>query len=279
MKISIVTPVFNAEKTIERTILSVINQKCKSQIEYIIIDGGSQDNTLNILKRYSEQIDILISEKDRGTYDAMNKGISLATGDIVGIINADDWYNEGALESVEQVLMKYTDISIIHSPVNNYFNGKQLSTFQPGQLENLAFRFTIAHPSCFVKKSLYEQLGLFDLSYSIAADYDFIFRAYTSGAKFYCVDTPIASFSLDGISGKLINKLKLIYESWRVGSKYVREHSRQLKSKHNKYYLNWYLREIATLPIKYFDPFIAIKLKGFLRQKVGSFSSDKYGAW
>lgn len=279
MKISIVTPVYNSEKTLERTILSVINQTLDSELEYIIIDGGSTDKTLEIIQKYSTRINIVVSERDRGTYDAMNKGISLATGDIVGIINSDDWYNDGALKSVEQVFRNNPEISIVHSPVKNYFAGQYLSTFIPGKLENLPFKFTVAHPSCFVKKEVYDRIGLFDLSYQMAADYDFIFRAYTTGYKFQDIDTPLASFSLDGTTGKLKNKLKLIRETWDVSSKFIVEASREIKSKHRTFYINWFLRELATFPIKYFDPFFAIKIKGFLRRKIGKLSSDEYGAW
>ncbi|MDZ8108090.1 MAG: glycosyltransferase family 2 protein [Nostoc sp. DedQUE12a] len=279
MKISIITPVYNSEKTLEQTILSVINQTPSSELEYIIIDGGSTDKTLEIIQKYSNRINIVVSEKDKGTYDAMNKGISLATGDIIGIINSDDWYNDGALKNVEEVFIKNSEISIVHSPVKNYLNGQHLSTFIPGKLENLPFKFTVAHPSCFVKKEVYDRIGLFDLTYPMAADYDFIFRAYTSGYKFQDIDTPLASFSVDGTTGQLTNKLKLIREAWRISSNFMTEASSQIKSKHRTFYIKWFLREIATLPIKYFDPFIAIKIKGFLRRKIGKLSSDEYGAW
>ncbi|RCJ14626.1 glycosyl transferase [Nostoc sp. ATCC 43529] len=279
MKISIITPVYNSEQTLERTILSVISQTPSSELEYIIIDGGSSDKTLEIIQKYSTRINIVVSEKDKGTYDAMNKGISLATGDIIGIINSDDWYNNGALINVEQVFIKNPEISIVHSPVKNYLGGQHLSTFIPGKLDNLPFKFTVAHPSCFVKKEVYDRIGLFDLTYPMAADYDFIFRAYTNGYKFHDIDSPLASFSLDGTTGQLTNKLKLIQESWSISSKFIAEASNQIKSKHRTFYINWFLREIATLPLKYFDPFVAIKIKGFLRRKIGKLSSDEYGAW
>lgn len=278
MKISIITPVYNAEKTIERTIQSVINQQIDSELEYIIIDGASTDNTLDIINRYSAYLRV-ISAKDKGVYDAMNKGIALATGDVIGIINSDDWYNNGALKVVEQAFANNPHISIVHSPVNNYLAGKYLSTFQPGNLENLVFKITVAHPSCFIKREIYKQIGGFDLSYSIAADYDLIFKAYTSGAEFLKVDFPLASFSLDGMSGKLSNKIKLIHESKRVGYKFAKQKSTKLALEHQKFYQNWYIREFATLPLKYFDPFIALKIKGYLRNKFGNLSSDKYGAW
>ncbi|WP_138500749.1 glycosyltransferase family 2 protein [Nostoc sp. PA-18-2419] len=279
MKISIVTPVYNSEKTLERTILSVINQNLDSELEYILIDGSSTDKTLEIIDKYSNKINIIVSEKDKGTYDAMNKGIALATGNIIGIINSDDWYNDAALKSVEQEFRKNPEVSIIHSPVKNYCKGEYLSTFIPGKLENMPFKFTIAHPSCFVKKQVYNRLGLFDLNYPMAADYDFLFRAYIGGYKFECLDTPLASFSLDGTTGKLTNKLRLIQESWRVSAKFVDKMSSDIKYQHSNFYINWFLRELATLPIKYFDPFIAIKIKGFIRRKIGKLYSDRYGAW
>jgi glycosyltransferase involved in cell wall biosynthesis len=101
LKISVITPSFNSEKTIEKTILSVIYQKISCNLEYIIIDGGSTDRTCEIIKKYAN-IDVFISEPDAGAYDAMNKGISLATGDIIGIINSDDWYQDGTIKIVEQ---------------------------------------------------------------------------------------------------------------------------------------------------------------------------------
>ncbi|MDF5711739.1 MAG: glycosyltransferase family 2 protein [Nostoc sp. S4] len=279
MKISIVTPVYNSEKTLGRTILSVIDQTLDSELEYILIDGSSTDKTLEIIEKYSNKINLVVSEKDKGTYDAMNKGIALATGDIIGIINSDDWYNDAALKSVEQAFRKNPEVSIVHSPVKNYCQGEYLSTFIPGKLENMPFKFTIAHPSCFVKKQVYDRLGLFDLNYPMAADYDFLLRAYTEGYQFQCLDTSLASFSLDGTTGKLTNKLRLIQESWRISAKFVDKMSSDIKSQHFNFYINWLLRELATLPIKYFDPFIAIKIKGFVRRKIGKLYSDQYGAW
>ncbi|TBR61422.1 glycosyl transferase [Westiellopsis prolifica IICB1] len=245
MKISIITPVFNSEKTIEKTILSVVNQKLKSDLEYIIIDGNSTDNTLKILHRYLEEIKIIVSEKDQGTYDAMNKGINLATGDIIGIINADDWYNDGALSSVEQAFSKDPEISIVYSPIKTYLDNRYFSTYIPGKLENLPFRFTIPHPSCFVKKEVYDQIGLFDLGYSMAADYDFIFRAYTAGYKFQCVDTVLASFALSGMTSQITNRLKLIKENWQVSSRFVTKTPQYLKKNSHTLYINWFLREIT----------------------------------
>ena len=279
MKISIVTPVYNAVNTIEKTIQSVINQNHESELEYIVIDGGSSDGTIEIINRYLDKIDIFISEKDRGTYDAMNKGITHATGDIIGIINADDWYNHGAFKVVENIFAKKADISIIYSPIDNYSNGKYLSTFIPGDLDNLVFKLTLNHPSCFVRSSLYESIGMFDLSYSIVADYDFIFRAYTSGYNFLCVDTTLPSYSLVGMSGQRKNKFRMIKEGWRVASDFVKNQPQNLKIKHSLFYINLVFKELITFPIKSFDPLIIMKIKSYLRKKIGIFNANKYGAW
>jgi glycosyltransferase involved in cell wall biosynthesis len=280
MKISIITPVFNAVNTLETTIQSVINQNVQSELEYIIIDGGSHDGTTEIIKRYLDKIDIFISEKDKGVYDAMNKGIACATGDIIGIINADDWYNHGALQIVESIFNKERDISIIYSPIHNYFDGKFLNTFTPGDLKNLVFKFTINHPSCFVKKSVYEQIGKFDLTYRMAADYDFIFRAYTSGISFHYVDTPLVSYSLNGMTGKPLSKFKQIRESWKVASKFVQEKSQELVFKRQRFYLVWLIKELLILPVKQLvNPHLTRKIKAQIRKVMGGLPSDQYGAW
>ncbi|MBW4513572.1 MAG: glycosyltransferase [Scytonematopsis contorta HA4267-MV1] len=279
MKISIVTPVYNTASTLEKTIQSVINQSRISELEYIIVDGGSTDGSIEIIERYLDKISVFISEKDKGVYDAMNKGISLATGDVIGIINADDWYNEGALQSIENIFIQQPDTSIVYSPIDNYVDSKYVNTFYPGSLDNLIFKFILNHPSCFIRKSIYEQIGLFNLSYKIAADYDLIFRAYISGAKFQFIDTPLASYSLNGMTGNLSNKFKLIQESKNVASDFVNESSKITAFKHQIFYLKWFSRELITLPIKLVDPFIVIKLKAIWRQKIGKLSADQFGGW
>jgi glycosyltransferase involved in cell wall biosynthesis len=280
MKISIITPVYNSAKTLETTIQSIINQKTTSQLEYIVVDGGSNDGCLEIIQRYLHHIDIFISETDKGVYDAMNKGIARATGDIIGILNADDWYNDNTLEIVETIFTQEPDISIVYSPIHNYFDGKYLNTFTPGKLENLVFKFTLNHPSCFVKKSAYDKIGVFDLTYSMAADYDFIFRAYTSGVRFRYLDTPLVSYSLNGMTGKPLSKFKQIHESWRVASKFAENSSKGLEKQRQKFYLVWLLKELLTLPFKQFiKPPIARKIKAFVRNTFGGLPSDRYGAW
>ncbi|RUT05572.1 hypothetical protein DSM106972_035790 [Dulcicalothrix desertica PCC 7102] len=280
MKISIITPVYNAVNTIEKTILSVINQQIEFQLEYIIVDGKSNDGTIEIIKKYFNRISVFISETDKGVYDAMNKGLAIATGDIIGIINADDWYNDGAFKIVEKTFLDNTNIEISYSPIHNYFNNEYLNTFVPGSLENLIFKFTINHPSCFVRKEVYQKVGIFDLKYSMAADYDFIFRAYTMGINFYHINTPLVSYSLNGVTGKPLTKFKQIYESWKVASSFVDKKSNFFLKKRLIFYIVWMLKELLALPIKLLiKPHLARKLKSYIRSILGGLPADKYGAW
>ncbi len=251
----------------KKTIESVLNQNLRSDLEYIVVDGGSQDGTLEIIRRYLDKINIFISEKDSGIYDAINKGIICSSGEIVGIINADDWYNEKALEIVENIFQN-SEIDIVYSPIDNYNHGKYLNTFIPGSLENLLFKFTLNHPSCFVRKSVYEKIGLFNVNYSIAADYDFIFRAYTCGFRFYYVKTPLASYSLNGFSGKPRHKFKQISESWQVGSQFAKQTSHNLVMQRRVFYLIWILKELLTfLPKQFFQPPLVQRMKDIWRKK------------
>lgn len=279
MKISIITPIYNAVTTIEKTITSVLNQNLRSDLEYIVVDGGSQDGSLEIIRRYLDKINIFISEKDNGIYDAINKGIICSSGQVVGIINADDWYNEQALEIVENVFQN-PEIDIVYSPIDNYNNGKYLNTFIPGSLEKLLFKFTLNHPSCFVRKSVYEQIGLFNINYSIAADYDFIFRAYTRGFRFDYVKTPLASYSLNGFSGKPRHKFKQISESWQVGSEFAKQTSQNLVRQRQFFYSIWVVKELLTLlPKQFLQPPLVQRMKYIWRKQIGKLIFDEYGQW
>lgn len=288
-KISIITPCYNSEQTIEKTIQSVITQNSTTPIEYIIIDGASTDKTCEIIKKYSQYINIFISEPDAGAYDAMNKGIKLATGDVIGIINSDDWYNKDTIKIVEQEFDKHPDIDVIYSPIDNYFAGEYVAKFIPGSLDKLTIRFTLNHPSCFIKKNVYDAVGLYDLQYRITADYAMILKLFLSGYKFHYIDIPLAAYSLNGISSSTNpwNRLKLIQESWRVStqaSKYLQKNNLPLPKKQNmqrlQAYLAWIVNEIFALPIRYFlKPPTARKLKKIITNYVRKPVSDDYGQW
>ncbi|BAY11975.1 glycosyltransferase family 2 protein [Calothrix sp. NIES-2098] len=282
MKISIITPSFNSERTIEKTILSVICQKNNSSIEYIIIDGGSTDSTCEIIKRYLDRIDLFISEPDAGPYDAMNKGVRRATGDIIGIINSDDWYHENAIKIVETEFSKNPDIDIIYAPVDNYFSGNYIATFIPGSLNKLSIRFTLNHPSCFIKKTAYNLVGLYDLKYKITADYDLILRLYLSNLKFHFVNTSLAAYSLNGMSSstKPWDRARLIRESWLISNKAALKLGGSFKQQQIKAYIIWIFHELFAIPARYFlKPPLARKAKQLLNKYIKSPISDEYGKW
>lgn len=180
MKISIITPTYNSVKTIRRTISSIIDQNY-SELEYIVIDGGSTDGTLEIIKSYKNKINFkLISESDRGIFDAMNKGIKLATGDIIGILNSDDFYdNNKVLQNIaeafndQKIEAVYGDIIYFGDDVNKVSRYWKAGKYKESKLNN---GWIIPHPSLFLRKTVYDKCGIFNLDFKIAADYEFILR-------------------------------------------------------------------------------------------------------
>jgi glycosyltransferase involved in cell wall biosynthesis len=179
LKISIITVCYNAASTIEDALISVANQE-NVNVEHILIDGASTDGTVEIIKKY-KSVATFVSEPDKGIYDAMNKGIALATGDIVGILNADDFYmNENVLEDVSRIFSDdsveacYGDLVYIDQlnkdKVIRYWKSKPYVSglFKSGWVP--------AHPTFFVRKSVYEKFSLFDLNYKLAADFEILFR-------------------------------------------------------------------------------------------------------
>ncbi|MGB3636512.1 MAG: glycosyltransferase family 2 protein [Rivularia sp. (in: cyanobacteria)] len=290
-KISVITPSFNSEKTIEKTILSVINQQRIYPLEYIVVDGGSTDNTREIIQKYAKKIDYFqlkvklkfkfISEPDSGAYDAMNKGINLATGEIIGIINSDDWYLDNAIKTVEKEFDKHPDIDILYSPIENYYKGEYMATFVPGELEKLSIRFTLNHPSCFIKKSAYIAANLYDLKYKIAADYDMILRLFNHGFKFHSIETPLAAYSLNGMSSSPLpwDRAKLIEECWKISNKASDNFPQVSQKQRTKAYIAWIINEVFALPVRYFfKPPTARKIKSIIQQFTKK-SASTYGRW
>lgn len=203
MKVSVVTVVLNAEDTIEQTIRSVISQSYED-MEYIIVDGGSTDNTQNIIHRYMDKISVFISEKDQGIYDAMNKGIDCATGDIIGFLNADDWYEP---EAVSVIVCNWGDNDVVYGETNLYdkdcFLGKKKSIPLPSIVKG---PLPFCHQSAFVRLSLLKEMGGFNTDYKICGDYDFFVKSYVSKKKFFHIDHVIADFRVNGLSNTNVVK-------------------------------------------------------------------------
>ena len=180
MKISIITSVYNNQETIAEAMDSVLSQTY-TDIEYIIIDGGSTDDTVNIIKSYQNRIAVFISEPDKGIYDGLNKGIKLATGDVIGFLHSDDLYeNNTVIEQVAQAFMA-SEIDSVYGDltyVNKSDPTKVIRYWKSGEftLKKLRCGWMPPHPTFFVKRAIYQQHGQFDTSFKIAADYDLMLR-------------------------------------------------------------------------------------------------------
>lgn len=180
MKISIITVCYNSAKTIEKTILSVRDQTYQN-LEYIIVDGNSKDKTLEIIRKHEGEISKWISEPDKGLYDAMNKGIKMATGDLIGILNSDDIFNSNTV--IEEIVNFHTQNNIqasVGNIVQNKENGKiiRLYSSKYWNPEKLKIGFMPPHPSIFFKKNLFDKFGNYDLGFKIGADYELITRFF-----------------------------------------------------------------------------------------------------
>lgn len=197
IKISIITVVYNGERFLEQAINSVLKQTYRN-IEYILIDGGSTDKTVDIIKKYESQIAYWVSEPDKGIYDAINKGIEKATGELIGIINSDDWYE---LDTLENVAKMYDPDTVIYGLIKNWSNESpvNISSFFPTMIPEKM----IPHPTCFVPKNIYQKYGIFDLNYKSCADYQFVLRLYRSGVKFVMIEKVLSNFRLGGVSWSL----------------------------------------------------------------------------
>lgn len=207
-KVSIITVVRNGVETIEQTIQSVLGQTYKN-IEYIIIDGLSTDGTSQIVEKYQNSTVLYISEKDNGIFDAMNKGIRYATGEIIGIINSDDWYEQDAVERAV-ALYEQNGADIVHGRMETVFQdgSKKRSPILP--LEMIWHEMVVAHPSVFVKKSIYEKYGMFNTEYKVAADYELVLRFFCNHVKFCFIDAVMAYFRHGGFSNR--NRGRMIEE-------------------------------------------------------------------
>jgi glycosyltransferase involved in cell wall biosynthesis len=217
VKISIITPCYNSAKTIKDTLNSVMAQGY-SNLEHIIIDGMSIDGTLDIINEYREKAPYevcVVSEKDGGIYDAMNKGIRMATGELVGIINSDDWYEPDAIEKTLRTY-QHQKYEIVYGMVRIYQDEK-ISEIQFYSHEFM-LQHMICHPSCFVTKATYDDFGTFNLKYRSSSDYDWMLKRYSEGKTTFSTNYEmIANMRVGGMSGSNLGyretlKLQLEYK-------------------------------------------------------------------
>ena len=209
-KISIITVSYNSAATIENTIKSVISQDYANK-EYIIIDGKSTDGTQNIVERYSSGIDVFVFERDKGISDAFNKGIDRASGDLIVLINSDDYLLPGALSKVAQQYDGVSDLYcgnlLLWNPSTDY-----KCVIKPSlDFPTMPFFRRPVHQGVFVTKQLYDRLGVYDVDLHYAMDLDFLMRATRNNAKFKHLDVEIAVFRLGGATSDSIFKKRKEY--------------------------------------------------------------------
>ncbi len=213
MKITLITATFNSERNINSCLQSVVGQSYKN-IEHIIVDGASKDKTIEIV-RNSQSITRCISEPDKGIYDAMNKGIKLATGDIIGTLNSDDTlFNNEVLEKVANTFLQNPEIECLYGNlvfVNE--DDKVVRKWQSKPFESGFFEksWSPAHPTFYCKKEVFENYGLYKTNYKIAADVEFMFRVLElNKIKSYFLDKNIVKMSIGGVSTQGVNSTYII---------------------------------------------------------------------
>ena len=213
---SVITVSYNSEKTIERTIESVLSQTYKN-IEYLIIDNNSSDGTIEIVKRYEPLFEgrlKWISEPDKGIYDAMNKGIRMASGELIGIINSDDYYEPKAVEDM-MLSMSDKPYQILYGLLRTLENGVETGISLSSHV--LLRERMIDHPACFVTKRLYDELGAYDTQFISAADYDFMLRMFEN--KEVCF-TPVYKLIANFSTGGMCTSAKAYYDLLKVQKKH-----------------------------------------------------------
>ena len=179
MKISIITVSYNSDETIETTFQSVANQSYDN-IEYIVVDGGSKDGTLDLIEKYAFTISKWVSEPDKGLYDAMNKGIEMATGDVIGLINSDDLFCDNeAIKKVVEVFNSDVNLDSVYADlyyVSQFNTNNIVRKWVTSKQRKFKYGWHPAHPTFYIKKKVYEQYGLFNLNFKLAADFEIMIR-------------------------------------------------------------------------------------------------------
>ena len=222
VKISLITVCYNAQSTIVRCIQSVVSQGYEN-LEYIIIDGGSSDKTIQLIQPFANYIDYFLSESDSGIYDAMNKGISAATGDIIGMLNADDFFaSDDVLAQVAAVFYE-SNTDILYGNLDFVdLNATIIRKWRTKAYKNGYFEWgwMPAHPTFYCRKYLFNRFGFYSLDYGTAADYELMLRfIHAQSVKITFLDKVLVNMQLGGLSNNsLTNRIK----AWKFDLKAIR---------------------------------------------------------
>lgn len=253
--LSIITVVFNGEKYLEETIRSVINQTYDN-VEYIIIDGGSTDGTIDIIKKYKNKIDYWKSEKDSGIYDAMNKGIDLVAGDWINFMNAGDKFYDNTTcntlfkedKDFANIDILYGDLIVDYGKFNRLEKAKSIDKIWKGMV--------FSHQSSFIRSS-YHKEKKYTLSYNIAGDFEFFYNTFKKNKQFKYLNNTISIMGVEGLSDG--NRFQSIWQMHQVVNDF------NFSLKYNLYYMYLYIDQFLRKAVKIFLPksiINAIKVKG-----------------
>lgn len=249
--VSVVTVVFNGDRHLEQAIGSVLAQSYDN-IEFIVVDGGSTDGTLDIVRRFEDRIDRWISEPDRGIYDAMNKGIAMSTGDMIGFLNADDWYEPGTIEAAARAHNSPgEENSVIAGAWNLVFEDIGLTVRAAPSLK-FHLGMPLSHQALFVPKGVYKTVGKYDLQYRYAADLDMVLRLSARGVRFRFLDSVLVNFRTTGASERHF------LESGREASGIIRKYQP---------FTTWCLFKVLRLKFEALN-FVSRKTEQFLGKSV-----------
>lgn len=226
MKVSIVTACLNSEETIAKTLSSIEIQSYQN-IEVIVVDGGSVDNTLNVVRSFGNLVDVLVTESDSGIYDALNKGCNLASGDIISILHSNDFFaSQIVLDEVVKSFKKMEEMAILFSSINFVTDkGDKIireissSGFKPWKLY---FGLMPPHPGTFIRYKVYSQVGLYNTAYKISGDFDFLIRALLIEGFSYRTD-PLVSVSMT-VGGASTSGLRSYLTITKEFAKSLKEH-------------------------------------------------------
>ncbi|GIZ10039.1 MULTISPECIES: glycosyltransferase family 2 protein [Flavobacterium] len=222
MRITIITVCYNRSSTIEKAIKSVLNQNYQN-IEYIIIDGNSTDGTQKIIEKYRDRLSQYISEPDKGMYDAINKGLHLATGDVIGLMHSDDeFYDEKVISTIVKRFNFEKNIDGVYGDgiyVSNDTEERLIRNRIGGafSLQKIKAGWLPLHPTVYLKKTIIDQYGLYNLDFKIASDTEFLLRyLYKYKIKMSYINTYIVKMRMGGMSTNIKRVFEVLYEDYKI---------------------------------------------------------------
>lgn len=237
---TVVTPTFNSALSISTTLESILGQS-RSPEKIIIIDGGSRDNTLEVVGRYLRPQDQIVSEKDRGPYDAMNKGIGLAESEVVAILNSDDYWHPGTLEAVEEAFLTHPEVGIVHGDIDYLIDDLDPLRIKPTRGFNrwLGLGLPSSHPATFVRKCVYRKVGFYDFErFPVCADQDLVYRALAAGVIDLHLDRVLTVMMAGGLSSSmdLSKELDALLDAFPTGRRLAAKGIRWILDRDNSFY-------------------------------------------